>query len=43
MSPDLNLLEHMLDIIGRRRQALEPLVQNLLELEAALHRRLDGG
>lgn len=38
MSPDLNPIEHIWDMIGRRIQSLEPPVQNLQELEAALHR-----
>ncbi|KAK7089854.1 hypothetical protein V1264_024905 [Littorina saxatilis] len=38
MSSDLNPLEHVWDILGRRIQALQPPVQTLRELEAALHR-----
>jgi hypothetical protein len=38
MSPDLNLIEHISDMLGRRIQAREPPVQNILQLEAALHR-----
>ena len=38
ISPDLNPLEHIRDLIGRRVQALDPPVQNLQELEAGLHR-----
>ena len=38
MSPDLNHFEHIWDLTGRRIQALDPPVQNLQELEAALHR-----
>ena len=38
INPDLNRLEHIWDIHGRRIQALDPPVQNLRELEAALHR-----
>ena len=38
MSPDLNPLEYIWDIIGRRIQKMDPPVQNLPELEAALHR-----
>lgn len=54
VSPDLNPLEHVWDILGRRIQARNPPVQNLLQLEAALQdewmlltreqiRRLTGG
>ena len=38
MSPDLNPTEHIWDMLGRRIQAREPLVQNIRQLEAALHR-----
>jgi transposase len=38
MSPDLNLIEHIWDMLGRRIQAREPPVQNSRQLEAALHR-----
>ena len=38
MSPHLNQLEHVRDILGRRLQALNPPVQTLAQLEAALHR-----
>jgi hypothetical protein len=38
MSPDLNLIVHISDMLGRRIQAREPPVQNILQLEAALHR-----
>ena len=37
VSPDLNPLEHVWDIIGRRMQARNPPVQTLDQLEAALH------
>jgi transposase len=37
MSPDLNPIEHIWDMLGSRIQALEPLVQNIRQLEAALH------
>jgi transposase len=54
MSPDLNSIEHIWDMLGRRIQAREPPVQNIRQLEAALHqewqqlsqqdiRRLTGG
>ncbi|KAK7477003.1 hypothetical protein BaRGS_00031779 [Batillaria attramentaria] len=38
ISADLNPLEHVWDLLGRRIQSLDPPVQNLHELEAALHR-----
>jgi transposase len=38
MSPDLNPIEHIWDMLGRRIQAQEPPVQNIRQLEAALHR-----
>jgi transposase len=38
MSPDLNPIEHIWDMLGRRIQAREPHVQNIRQLEAALHR-----
>jgi transposase len=38
MSPDLNPVEHIWDMLGRRIQAREPPVQNISQLEAALHR-----
>jgi transposase len=40
MSPDLNPIEHIWDMLGRRMQAREPPVQNIRQLEAALHRKL---
>jgi transposase len=38
MSPDLDPIEHIWDILGRRIQAGEPPVQNIRQLEEALHR-----
>ena len=38
MSPDLNPIEHIWDILGGRIQVREPPVQNFRQLEAALHR-----
>jgi hypothetical protein len=38
MSLDLNLIRHIWDMLGRRIQAGELLVQNICQLEAALHR-----
>jgi transposase len=38
MSPDLNPIEHIWDMLGRRIQAREPPVQNIRHLEAELHR-----
>ena len=38
MSPDFNPIEHAWGILGRRVQAFEPTLQNLCQLEAALHR-----
>ena len=38
MNPDLNPIEHIWDMLGRRIQAREPPVQNIRRLEAALHR-----
>ena len=38
MSPDFNPVEHIWDMLGRRIQAREPPVQNISQLEAALHR-----
>ena len=37
MSPDLNPLEHIWDFLGRRVRLRQPPVQNLVQLEAALH------
>jgi hypothetical protein len=36
--PDLNPIEHIWDMLGRRIQTREPPVQNNRQLEAALHR-----
>ena len=38
MSLDLNPIEHIWDMLGHRIQAREPPVQNICQLEAALHR-----
>jgi transposase len=38
MSPDLNPIEHIWDMLGRRMQDREPHVQNIRQLEVALHR-----
>ena len=38
MIPDLNPIEHIWDMLGRRIQAREPPVQNIHQLEAVLHR-----
>jgi transposase len=38
MSPDLNPIEHIWDMLGRRIQARGPPVENVRQLEAALHR-----
>ena len=38
MSPDLNPIEHIWDMLSRRMHAREPPVQNIRQLEAALHR-----
>ena len=38
MSPDLNPIEHIWNKLGRRIKAREPPVQNIRQLEAALHR-----
>ena len=54
MSPDLNPIKHIWDMLGRRILAREPPVQNIRQLEATLHwewqqlsqqyiRRLTGG
>ena len=37
MSPDLNPIEHIWDMLGHRIHAREPPVQNICQLEAALH------
>ena len=36
--PGLNPIEHIWDMVGRRIQTREPPVQNIHQLEAALHR-----
>ena len=38
MNPDVNPVEHIWDMLGRLIQAGEPSVQNIRQLEAALHR-----
>ena len=38
MSPDLNPIEHVRDILGRRIQKLDPPVANLQQLVQSLHR-----
>jgi transposase len=38
MSPDLNPIEHIWDMLGHRMQPREPPVQNIRQLKAALHR-----
>ena len=38
MIPDLNPIEHIWNMLGCRIQAWEPPVQNIRQLEAALHR-----
>jgi hypothetical protein len=38
MSPDLNPMEHIWDVLGHRMHARESPVQNICQLEAALHR-----
>ena len=38
MSPDLNPIEHIWDMLGRRMLPREPPVQNIRQLETALHR-----
>ena len=40
IGPDLNSTEHIWDILGHRIQAREPPVQNIRQLEAALHQEL---
>ena len=37
MNPDLNPIEHIWDMLGRRMHAREPPVQNICQLEAVLH------
>ena len=38
MSPDLNHIEHIWDMLGHHIHVREPPVQNIRQLEAALHR-----
>ena len=38
LTPDLNPIEHIWDMLGRRILAREPPVQSIRQLEAALHR-----
>ena len=38
MSPDFNPIEHIWNMFGRHILAREPPVQNIRQLEAALHR-----
>ena len=38
MRPDLNPIEHIWDMLGRRIHAREPPVQSIRQLEAALYR-----
>ena len=40
INPDLNPIAHIWDMLGRRILAREPPVQNMRQLEAALHREL---
>ena len=39
MSPELNPIEHICDMLGRHILAREPPVQSIRQLEAALHRK----
>ena len=38
LSPDLNPIDHIWDMLDRRMQAREPPVQSIRQLEVALHR-----